>query len=41
MLKLLILKEESGPHLCLVIIVVPVIFPLDSQSALAHLCPPT
>lgn len=37
MLKLLILKEEAGPYLYLVIIVVSVIFSLDIQSVLTCL----
>lgn len=37
-LMLLILKEEAGPHLYLVIIVVSVLFPLDVQSVLTRLC---
>lgn len=34
MQKLLVLKEEAGPHVLLVIIVVSVTFPLDIQSVL-------
>jgi hypothetical protein len=37
-LKLLVLKEEAGPPLHLVIIVVSAAFPLDIQSVLTRLC---